>query len=100
MDPSMPLPVVVVVAAKLAEAIFFMSLPSSESSDARDKPLSTSSILRYHYLGLPKIIKSIVKKKSQVPIVGKCSLYLTQRKTLGPKDDGYNAYRVLGCDEV
>jgi len=92
-------PVVVVVAAELAEVISFMSLLSSESSDARAKPLPTSSILSYHDLGLPEIMKSIVKK-SQVTIFGKCSLNLKQRKALGPKDCYYYTYRVLGCDEV
>jgi hypothetical protein len=73
----MPPPVVDVVAAEPAEAISLMSLLSSESSDARAKPLPTSSILRYHDLGLPEIMKSIVKK-SQITIFGNCSLYLMQ----------------------
>lgn len=92
-------PVMVVVAAELAEVISFMFLLSSESSDARAKPLPTSSILSYHDLGLPEIMKSIVKK-SLVTIFGNCSLYLKQRKTLGPKNCYYYTYRVLGCDEV
>lgn len=91
-------PVMVVVAAELAEVISFVSLLSSESSDARAKPLPTSSILRYHDLGLPEIMKSIVKN-SQVTIFGNCSLYLKQRKTLGP-NDCYYTHRVLECDEV
>jgi hypothetical protein len=49
-----------------------MSLLSSESSDARAKPLPTSSILSYHDLVLPEIMKSIVKKL-QVTIFGKRS---------------------------
>ena len=53
-------PVVVVVAAELAEAMSLMSLLSSESSAARAKPLPISSILSYHDLGLPEIMKSIV----------------------------------------
>jgi hypothetical protein len=61
-----------------------MSLLSSESSDAGAKPLPTPSILSYHDLGLPEIMKSIVKK-SKVTIFGNCSLYLKQRKTFGPK---------------
>lgn len=65
-------PVVVVVAAELGEVISFMSLLSSESSDARAKPLPTSSILSYHDLVLPEIMKSIVKKL-QVTIFGKRS---------------------------
>lgn len=83
---SMSPPVVVVMAAELAEVISFMSLLSSESSDAGAKPLPTSSILSYHDLGLPEIMKSIVKE-SKVTIFGKCSLYLKQRKTLSPKTD-------------
>ena len=77
-------PVMVVVAAELAEVISFVSLLSSESSDARAKPLPISSILSYHDLGLPEIMKSIVKN-SQITIFGNCSLYLKQRKTLSPK---------------
>lgn len=57
MDLSLLLPV---VAAELAEAMSLMSLLSSESSAARAKPLPIFSILSYHDLGLPEIMKSIV----------------------------------------
>jgi hypothetical protein len=46
----------------VAEEISCISLRSSEPNDGRDRFLSTSSIITYHYLGLPVIPKSNVQR--------------------------------------
>lgn len=71
--------VVGVVAAELAEVISFMSLLSSESSEARAKPLPTFSILSYHDLGLPEIMKSIAKNP-KLPFLENVPLIFSKEK--------------------